>query len=120
MLFSRESLAAVSVPVAIVEAGSDSLYPPDRHSQPYFSNFPAIPLGLHLPESDHFSLFAVCSRDTLHTLGETCGRLTGDARQALSKKRDAFLVPFFQSVLGGPLPPAKPSGLAAAPDGDRR
>ena len=118
MLFSREAMAGIHVPVAVVEAGQDSLYPPRQHSSPYFANLPVQPLMLQLPEADHFSLFARCARDTMINLGDICGRLVGDDREDLERKRDAFLVPFFQSALGGPLPPAPPSGyVAVEPEG---
>ncbi|MDL2280061.1 hypothetical protein LJC15_05330 [Desulfovibrio sp. OttesenSCG-928-G11] len=115
MLFSREALAGVQIPVAVVEAAADVLYPPKSHSQPYVTGLPTLPLTLNLEGADHFSLFARCSRDTLKTLGEICGRLPQDARQELADKRNAFLVPFFQSVLGAPLPEPRSSGLAAEP-----
>lgn len=113
MLFSREALASVAVPVAVVEAGKDSLYPPEYHSAPYVSRLPLLPLRLRLDRADHFSLFAGCSADTMNTLSAICGRVVGDEREALAKERDAFIVPFFQSVLGGPLSVPPPSGLAA-------
>lgn len=115
MLFDGRSLASIKVPVAIVEAGQDGLYPPERHVQPYYTGFPARPLALRIEGADHFSLFALCSRNTLNTLGEACGRLTGEGRQEVARKRDMFLVSFFQSVLGRPLSPASPSGLVALP-----
>lgn len=116
MLFSSESLSKVQRPVAVVEAGANALYPPMRHSQPYVSNFPMLPLTLSFDGVDHFSLFAQCSRNTRQTLAEMCGRLGLDERLEVAEKRDEFLVPFFQSVLGSPLPFARPSGLVAAPE----
>lgn len=115
MLFSREALAGVRMPVAVVEAGDDALYPPQSHARPYVTGLPALPLTLNLEGADHFSIFARCSRDTLRTLGEICGRLSSDERQEVAEKRDGFLVPFFQSVLGAPLPEAKNSGFVADP-----
>ena len=114
MLFSRASLAGIHVPVAVVEAGQDGLYPPQQHSYPYFVSLSVQPMLLQLPKVDHFSLFARCARDTMINLGDVCGRMVGDARQDLNAMRDGFLVPFFQSALGGPLPPAEPSGFTAA------
>lgn len=113
MLFSRESLAVVSVPAAVVEAGRDALYPPEFHAAPYISRLPLLPLRLRLPHADHFSLFAGCSKDTMNSLSAICGRIRGDEREALARERDAFLTSFFQSVLGGPLAVPPPSGLAA-------
>lgn len=113
MLFSRESLAAILAPVAIVEAGKDTLYPPEYHAAPYVSLLSRLPVRLHLPNVDHFSLFARCSADTANTLSAICGNIRGDARQALARERDAFLVSFFQSVLGDVRPVPAPSGLAA-------
>lgn len=115
MLFSRKALAGIHAPVAIIEAGQDGLYPPQRHARPYSVNLPVPPLVLQLPNVDHFSLFARCSKDTLATLRQICGRLTEDARTKTARERDRFLVSFFQSALGGMLPVLKPSGFAAAP-----
>lgn len=115
MVFSPEALAGVSMPVAMLEAGNDTLYPPSRHARAYRLYLPATPLVLTLPGVDHFSLFARCSRETLLNLGEACGRLTGVARQKAARQRDRFLISFFLSALGGPLPDAAPSGYVAAP-----
>ncbi|MDL2316386.1 hypothetical protein LJC59_04825 [Desulfovibrio sp. OttesenSCG-928-A18] len=113
MLFTRESLASIQLPVALVEAGKNRLYPVQQHSQPYFAQLPVQPMVLSFEDSDHFSLFARCSRDTMTNLGEVCGRLVGDERKKIAEGRDRFLVPFFQSVLGGPTDPPPPSGFVA-------
>jgi predicted dienelactone hydrolase len=113
MLFSSAALEGIHIPVAIVEAGQDGLYPPPQHSHPYFVNLPVQPLRLHLSGADHFSLFARCTKETMTNLGDACGRIVGNARQELAAKRDNFLVPFFRSALGGPLPLALPSGYIA-------
>lgn len=115
MLFSRESLAGIHAPVAIIEAGQDVLYPPQRHARAYFVALPAQPLVLQLPDADHFSLFAPCAKDTLATLSQMCGRLSGDARSRVTQDRDRFLAAFFQAAMGDALPVLKPSGFAAAP-----
>ncbi len=120
MLFGRDALAGLRTPVALMEAGRDGLYPPQRHAYPYFTDLPTQPMRLHLPEADHFSLFADCSRDSMLNLGAICGRMVGDARQELSAARDDFLLSFFQSALGGPLPPAEPSGFIADERADER
>lgn len=114
MLFSPESLTKIHVPVAVVEAGSPFLYPPEQHAGPYFSSLPMQPMVLQAAKADIFSLFASCDRDTEQNLSDICGKVFGEARQDLAAKRDAFLVPFFQSALGGALPPAMPSGYTAA------
>lgn len=113
MLFNSESLRTVTMPVAVVEAGEDILFPPTRHAAPYGSHLPAHPLKLHQPDLDHFSLFAECSKDTLNTLSDLCGRQRGEARQTAKEKRTNFIVSFFHSALGDALPLPQPSGLAA-------
>ena len=113
MLFSREALSGIQVPVALVEAGQDALYPPRAHAQPFYSRLPAPSDHISLAGVDHFSLFARCSKDTMANLGEACGRLVGDQREAVAGQRDRFLLSFFHAVLGEPLPPAAPSGFVA-------
>ena len=113
MLFSREALADIRIPVALVEAGQDALYPPRVHAQPFYSRLPAPSDHISLAGVDHFSLFARCSKDTMANLGEACGRLVGDQREAVAGQRDRFLLSFFHAVLGEPLPPAAPSGFVA-------
>ena len=113
MLFSRESLAAVNIPVGIVEADADELYPPEHHSRPYFSQLSGKPQLLHLTGVDHFSLFAICSNDIQEKLHDMCGRLDEGAREDVHQRRDAYLVSFFQSVLGHPETPPLPSGFVA-------
>ena len=113
MLFSRAALENIHIPVAIIEAGQDGLYPPSQHAYPYFVNLPAQPALLQLPKADHFSLFARCSKETMLNLGDICGRVQGNARQDLALRRDTFFVSFFRANLGGPLLPALPSGYVA-------
>lgn len=115
MLFSGKELAAVNLPVAVVEAGQNILYPPLTHARPYVTMLPVRPALLSLEEADHFSLFSPCTKDSLVTLGETCGRLPADERREAASRRDAFLLSFFSSALGGPLSPAAPSGYIALP-----
>lgn len=113
MLFSHEALADIRMPVALVEAGQDALYPPRAHAQPFYSRLPAPSDHISLAGVDHFSLFARCSKDTMANLGEACGRLVGDQREAVAGRRDRFLLSFFRAVLGEPLPPAAPTGFVA-------
>lgn len=114
MLFSRESLSSVHVPVALLEAGQNTLYTPSRHAQPFYTRLPVTPELLALAGVDHFSLFARCAKDTMANLGEACGRLVGEARRGVAEQRDAFVGSFFRSVLGAPQAPAFPSGFVAA------
>jgi len=113
MLFSPAALEGIQIPVAIVKAGQDGLYPPSQHAYPYFANLPGQPQRLHLAGADHFSLFARCAKETMINLGDVCGRMVGSTRQELAAKRDTFLVSFFRASLGGPLPLALPSGYIA-------
>lgn len=113
MMFSHEALSGVRVPVAVIEAGQDALYPPRAHARPFFARLPLPADSLPLATADHFSLFARCSKDTVANLGEACGRLVGDERNAVAGRRDRFLLSFFHSVLGTPGPPASPSGFVA-------
>ena len=115
MLFSPAELGRIKIPVAIVEAGRDTVYPAQRHARPYREHLPSPPRVLPLEGADHFSLFARCSGETMLNLAQACGRLTGKERERLAKERDHFLLSFFQSVLGGAFPSAGPSGYVAAP-----
>ncbi len=113
MLFSPEDLHRVIVPVALVEAGKDEVYPPERHAQPYFSGLPSPPETLRLKNADHYSLFAPCDLDKI--AGVECGRVIGNARSELAETRDTFLASFFLSALGGPEPPAPPGTYMIKP-----
>ncbi len=106
MLFAPEELRNIHVPVALVEAGRDEIYPPAEHGGPYFSGLPIPPETLLLSESDHFSLLAPCDSDKNGE--QRCGRLTGRERQKVSDRRDAFLGAFFLSAMGGASPPEPP------------
>ena len=112
---SREARAACAGPEERRGADKAGRSPPFRHAQPYVSGLPARPHVLQLAEADNFSLCAQCSRETMVNLGEACGRLVGDERQSMARRRDRFLVNFFHTSLGGALPPAAPSGYIAAP-----
>lgn len=118
MLYNAESLQRVTMPVAMIEASKDTLYPPEEHAEPFYAWLPAPPSVLRLPESDHFSLYAPCSEESLENLGELCGSQNREERELIVEQRDNFIVHFFQSSMGGALPPpAQPSGFIAAPNG---
>jgi predicted dienelactone hydrolase len=117
MLFRPDAVRLVGVPLAVVEAGLDTLYPPERHARRYRLGTAPPSALLRVENADHFSLFAPCSADTAAILGETCGRLSGQARREAAEERDRFLLSFFQSVLGGAEKIPEPSGFVAAPDG---
>lgn len=118
MLFTPESLQPVRMPVAMIEAGKDSLYPPEMHAQPYYAWLPAPPLVLRLASSNHFALFALCSKESMANLGELCGNLSGEERDKVALQRNHFLLNFFQSSLGMPLTPVRPPGYAPVPTGE--
>jgi predicted dienelactone hydrolase len=116
ILFRPDALRAAGVPLAVVEAGLDTLYPPERHAQPYLIG-EEPPALLRVENADHFSLFAPCSTDTAAMPEESCGRLSGGERREAAEERDRFLLSFFQSILGGAEKVPEPSGFIAAPDG---
>ena len=116
MLYNAESLQNVTMPVAMIEASKDSLYPPDEHAEPFYAWLPAPPSVLRLPEADHFSLFSPCSEESLESLGDLCGNQNRKERESVATQRDTFILHFFQSSMGGALPPpTQPSGFIAAP-----
>lgn len=119
MLFTPDSLGKVKAPVVMIQAGKDTLYPPDRHAQPFYNGLPAPPLVLRLATADHFSLFASCSEESASSIGEICGSLTGDERADVANERNHFLLNFFQSSVGMPMAPVKPSGYIAVPKENR-
>ncbi len=105
MLFSPEELRRVQVPMIVVEAEKDEIYPPAEHARPFEAS--ALPPEvLTLPGADHYSLFAPCE------IGKTaelrCGRRPERERQVLREKRDAHLAVFFRAALGGAAPPEPP------------
>ncbi|MDR2669183.1 MAG: hypothetical protein LBC14_04440 [Desulfovibrio sp.] len=117
MLFRPDALRTVGVPLAVVEAGLDTLYPPERHAEPYRLGAGEPPALLRVENADHFSLFAPCPADTAAMPAESCGRLSGQERREAAEERDRFLLSFFNSILGGAEKVPEPSGFVAAPDG---
>jgi predicted dienelactone hydrolase len=117
VLFRPDALRSIDVPLAVVEAGRDTLYPPERHARPYRLGAEEPPALLHVENADHFSLFAPCSPGTAAMPEESCGRLSDRARREAAEERDRFLLSFFQSVLGGAEKVPEPSGFIAAPGG---
>ncbi|MDR1685343.1 MAG: hypothetical protein LBR82_02680 [Desulfovibrio sp.] len=117
MLFRPDALRSVGIPLAVVEAGLDTLYPPERHAEPYRLAAGEPPALLRVENADHFSLFAPCSTGTAAMPEESCGRLSGPERREAAEERDRFLLAFFQSILGGAKKPPEPSGFIGAPDG---
>ena len=115
MLFTPEQLHPVRVPVVMVQAGKNILYPPAGHAQPYYAGLPAPPQVLRLDEADHFSLFARCSDESKDVLSEQCGRTKEDQREKNLRERNTFLLNFFQTSVGLPLAPALPPGFVAIP-----
>ena len=115
MLFTPEQLHPVRVPVVMVQAGKNILYPPEGHAQPYYAGLPAPPQVLRLDEADHFSLFARCSDESKDVLSEQCGRTKEDQREKNLRERNNFLLNFFQTSVGLPLAPTLPPGFVAIP-----
>lgn len=115
MFFSKASLAGVKMPVAIIEAEKNDLYPSIFHTKPFFTALPSPPEVLRLQGADHFSLFAPCSQEMLASLGEICGRAVGAAREDLQQNRNNFLGAFLVATLGEVHEVPPPSGLAAVP-----
>ncbi len=113
MLFSKAALANVTIPVAIVEAAKDEIYPLVNHSQPYYKNLSILPETLKIAEADHYSLFAPCAPAFAELFPEACGRFTGGKRRAAAEQRDDFIVSFLLATLGSPLPQEPPSGFVA-------
>ena len=111
MLFTKQSLSAIEVPVAIVDLSENELYPSAAHAKPFFTNLPFPPEVLTLSNTDHYSLFAPCTREMADIFGGMCGNISGEERIALAEKRNKFIGHFVKTSLGSALAVPEDSGF---------
>ncbi len=111
MLFSTESLKDIDVPVGIVDLPAGELYPSVNHAKSLFTSLPLPPEVLVLEGTDHYSVFAPCSKDMLELFPQACGKINGSKRDELAKTRNFFVGDFLRSSLGGVLPVPAESGF---------
>lgn len=114
MFMPQTALKNLYLPLAVVEAQEDELYPREAHSLPYYQSLPTVPAKLVLKDADHYSTFAPCPTIASSMLPQACGKASASQRERIAAKRDEFLIYFFKNALGDPLEPVGPSNLVAA------
>lgn len=110
-LFPDASLRAVTVPVGVVAAADDSVYPPSAIER-LQELLPGRPATRIVQGANHFDMHAPCPPVYHDTFPALCGHTTSSATDA-RKIRNEFFVRFFQRLLGEPIPP--PDTATAAP-----
>lgn len=115
-LASKSDIAALRVPLAVLFAGEGGLYPPVLSGEDVLEMFPRPlydSINYQVLEGvDHFSLRSECPPEHLRDTPDSCGRLSGRARERVKNRRDAYFVSFFQAALGLALPAPPPAPQA--------
>ncbi len=106
MFFNAQNLAGLKMPLAVLSAGQDELYPEALNAGRIERGLPpGTTLDvLSIPGADHFSLQAPCPEEMRQSLPELCGRASQSKRLRWAEERNHYFVRFYQTALGGPLP----------------
>lgn len=105
---NKKELAELKMPMAVLFAGEDELYPPALSGEAMLQLFPSpfydYVNTLVVPGADHYSLGAICPDEIAASLPELCGSVPSGERGKMQRQRDEFFVSFFRASLGVPLP----------------
>ncbi|SHN55712.1 dienelactone hydrolase family protein [Desulfovibrio litoralis] len=99
-LFSDESFKNVTLPIALVLAEDDELYPLENHGLPLTGKIGGMPEQVVFEKTDHYSLLAPLPKKLTALLPELSGRATLKQRAKIAEKRDSEILSFFKKTLG--------------------
>lgn len=103
-LFPDAALHSLGIPIGIVAAPSDTVYPSDRNGGRLLALLPQSTTAFVPPGAGHFSLQAPCPPMYQESFAAFCdGRPSSEPETR--NRRSEFLVQFFQRTLGLPAPP---------------
>lgn len=100
MLFSREGMGGVGIPVGIIKAGQDEVNRAPFHADAIRSALVSPPEFAILSEADHFSLMAACPPQLEGILPEVCGGVTPETRESIHITLNGHLLRFLVTHLG--------------------
>lgn len=100
MLFDRESLADINIPLLFVAAEKDALNKPEQQAALLRRLIaPPTPEYATLPDADGPSLQALCPPDMLRDLPDLCASVSSETRLSIHNRLKALLLAFFQKTL---------------------
>ncbi len=107
MLFTRQSLSRIRIPLLLVRAENDRLYTL-QHAERLLGALPQPPQLVMLPGADAATLMSACGNTLLQTLPEMCREADAARREAVQERLASEAVVFFLKHLGSPNPPPLP------------
>jgi predicted dienelactone hydrolase len=106
-LFVGQSLPFPSIPMAVISAGEDDIYPARRNTTLLRGILPPATRYLELPAISHFSLAGACQNTGMEPYAPRCDTNSFQV-DTLHQQRDLFLADFFHTAFSRPFPAAEP------------
>lgn len=97
--FTRESLAGVTQPVQLWQAGSDQILPSPFYAEPVRDALPRPPEYIRVEGAGHFDLMPPCSPELAAAAPMICAPTPGFDRAAFHEDLNRALIRFFQTHL---------------------
>ncbi len=98
--FTRQGLAAVTVPVQLWRAVEDSILPSPDYADAVKAGLPRSPEMHLVPDADHYDFLAPCSEGLARAVPAICVSRPGFDRTAFHRAFDDSVVAFFRRTLG--------------------
>jgi predicted dienelactone hydrolase len=95
---TRESLAAIEIPVSIVVGSADTIAPPDDNARYYAGAIPGAALQV-IPDAGHYTFLDVCLPAGVRARPELCTDREGLDRGMVHAKAAASALAFFAHTL---------------------
>ncbi len=99
VLFDKESLARISVPVYVYAAAADSVLPIQDHALAVKNNLQSLASYIEVPGADHFVFLSPCSEQLKGITPKLCSDPPGVDRLAVHRQVNAAALAFFSSRL---------------------
>ena len=109
MLFTKESLAELRIPILILRAENDRINRYPLHADAIRDAMPQPPDYAVIAGADGASLMAACPPQLLRDLPELCSRVSIEKRHLIHQQLDMFLGRFLLERLGHALPEEQPA-----------
>lgn len=100
MLFTRESVAEVNIPILLVGAGMDNFNRADMHCEPLARILGKKASYLDLPKADAGALMGACSQQLESELPELCFSVSNEERKIIHQQLENALSTFLGKYMG--------------------
>ena len=117
MLFTKESLATLTIPTLILRAEKDRINRFPLHADAIRDAMPHAPEYAVIADADSTSLMAACPPPILRDLPELCSKVSAEKRAHIHHQLNMLLSRFLLERLGHALPEERPE-LVPPPDAE--